>query len=398
MATETKTFYPGAYEDSSNVSITNGSNPVGKGSNNTTYAQLKPSYGGNVEGYAFWPFDVSAIPDNAVIESVSCATKASVSNSAITASIQLFSGTTGKGSAQSFTSTTASVHTLSGVAFTSSELADVRLRFGVKLSFGSSSYHGRFYGADLTVVYSVNSEKFMLKLGGAWHDIARVFKKVNGIWVEQTDLANVIEDGVRYQNGGEYASPYKTITVTGSGDAIYNDQTYPVAFLKINGENISSAGSYQVEPGTVVDFLATPFNYAYGTGTITLNGNSVGQSGDQNSVSYQHTVTENLTVKLSVTGSGIASVGHIDITTGGGSSANLISFTIAGTSYQAEEGMTWAEWCDSSYNTGYNSSEFWYDDYNVMCGPDSAMVCDSSTGMDVRPTATITNGGSYYLE
>lgn len=28
----------------------------------------------------------------------------------------------------------------------------------------------------------------------------------------------------------------------------------------------------------------------------------------------------------------------------------LITFTIAGTTYQAEEGMTWAEWIDSSYN------------------------------------------------
>ena len=30
----------------------------------------------------------------------------------------------------------------------------------------------------------------------------------------------------------------------------------------------------------------------------------------------------------------------------------LISFTIDGTSYQAEESMTWAEWVASSYNTG----------------------------------------------
>lgn len=29
----------------------------------------------------------------------------------------------------------------------------------------------------------------------------------------------------------------------------------------------------------------------------------------------------------------------------------LISFTINGTSYQAEDGMTWSEWCDSDYNT-----------------------------------------------
>lgn len=32
----------------------------------------------------------------------------------------------------------------------------------------------------------------------------------------------------------------------------------------------------------------------------------------------------------------------------------MISFTIGGTTYQAEEGMTWAEWCDSQYDTyGY---------------------------------------------
>lgn len=30
----------------------------------------------------------------------------------------------------------------------------------------------------------------------------------------------------------------------------------------------------------------------------------------------------------------------------------LISFTISGTSYQAESGMTWAEWIESKYNTG----------------------------------------------
>lgn len=41
-----------------------------------------------------------------------------------------------------------------------------------------------------------------------------------------------------------------------------------------------------------------------------------------------------------------------DIETEGATS--LISFTIDGTIYQAEEGMTWGEWCESDYNTrGY---------------------------------------------
>jgi len=33
-------------------------------------------------------------------------------------------------------------------------------------------------------------------------------------------------------------------------------------------------------------------------------------------------------------------------------SSTLITFTIAGTTYQAEEGMTWGEWVESEYNTG----------------------------------------------
>lgn len=35
-----------------------------------------------------------------------------------------------------------------------------------------------------------------------------------------------------------------------------------------------------------------------------------------------------------------------------GAGASLITFTIDGTTYQAEEGMTWGEWVDSSYNNG----------------------------------------------
>ena len=115
------------------------------------------------------------------------------------------------------------------------------LRISVTVS-GAFKLATNFYGADLTVTYTYQSEKFMLKLGGSWEGASRVFKKVSGIWVEQTELANVVEDGVRYKNGGEIESTGPT----------------------------------------------------------------------------------------------------------------LITFTIAGTSYQAEEGMTWGEWVASSYNTkGY---------------------------------------------
>lgn len=47
-------------------------------------------------------------------------------------------------------------------------------------------------------------------------------------------------------------------------------------------------------------------------------------------------------------------VGWTVVNDGEESGGDLINFTIGGTSYQAEEGMTWSEWTNSSYNTdGY---------------------------------------------
>lgn len=314
MATETKTFYPGAYvadDPAAYYNMIDATNPVGKGSANTTYASFenRPYQSGTV----YWPFNASIIPAEATIDSVACKAKGSCNNST-KGSMQLYSGTVAKGSATS-TKTSAAAYSLSCGTWTRAELDNIRLLTKItNTSSGSSIFY--FYGADLTVTYTYQSEKFMLKLGGAWHDVARVFKKVNGIWVEQTELANVIEDGVRYKNGGEYISPYKTISVTGSGYVTTSGQNYPIAYITIDGQKISSAGTYQVESGTTVDFLATPFYDTTLQSDITLNGQSVGTTGADHDVSYQHTVNEKMTVKLSVSGSDIYSwVGNIEITT-----------------------------------------------------------------------------------
>lgn len=46
----------------------------------------------------------------------------------------------------------------------------------------------------------------------------------------------------------------------------------------------------------------------------------------------------------------------------GGGSVSLITFTISGTEYQAEEGMTWREWV----NTNYNTSGYYNGDSNTI--------------------------------
>ena len=214
MATGSLTAHPGKYleGDYSFASISNETSPVGKGANNTTYAQIALKTGTNKETWVYWPFDLSAIPSNATIDSVSCSAKATVSttNSSHIKSrtIQLYSGTTSKGSATDLTNLD-TAHNLDCGTWTRAELQDCRLRMYARRSTlaASTDRYLHFYGADLTVTYTYKNEKFMLKLSGAYNDVARTFKKVSGIWVEQTELANVIEDGVRYQNGGEYVAP-----------------------------------------------------------------------------------------------------------------------------------------------------------------------------------------------
>lgn len=282
MATETKTFYPGAYKADSNdyYGMKNATNPVGKGSANTTYASFenRPYQSGIV----YWPFDTSIIPAEATIDSVACMAKGSC-NSSTKGSMQLYSGTVAKGSATS-TKTSAAVYNLSCGTWTRAELDNIRLLTKItNKNSGSSIFY--FYGADLTVAYTYQSEKFMLKLGGAWHDVARVFKKVNDIWVEQTDLSSVIPGNVRYQNGGEYVPPVKTVTITGQG-WIYSGNTF--LGVVINGVAYAQPTIVEVDAGTVIQVHAASEVY--------LNGVVVSRNGSI----YSHTVNENCTINLEI--------------------------------------------------------------------------------------------------
>ncbi len=300
MATETKTFYPGAYDSgaSSVQSVTNATNPVGKGSTNTTYATINLVTGSRATTTIYWPFDLSAIPSGAEIDSVSCKVKASVSSTigVNSASVQLYSGSISKGSSTSILSTSTSAETLSVGTWTRSELQNCRLCLKAKRGTSSTSIKRSllFYGADIAVTYTYKNEKFMLKLSGAYNDVARTFKKVSGIWVEQTDLANVIEDGVRYQNGVEYVSPYKTVTVTGSGE---DSEGYFHSSVSIGGIQYKSATTLQVEPGTVVTIKT--YQHA-----IYLNGVLV--AAQTMFPTYEHTVTSDCSINL--VNSGVESV------------------------------------------------------------------------------------------
>lgn len=158
MKEKTVVFYPAAYDTTnySYASISNANNPVGKGPSNTTYAQINLKTGNKAETYVFFPFDLSAIPKNATIVSVSCTAKGYISITSEYASgqMQLYAGSTAKGVATTLTQSE-TTWTLTGGTWTRAELENFRLRLYAQrtLSLTTSSFYLRFYGAELTVTY-----------------------------------------------------------------------------------------------------------------------------------------------------------------------------------------------------------------------------------------------------
>ena len=71
--------------------------------------------------------------------------------------------------------------------------------------------------------------------------------------------------------------------------------------------------------------------------------------------------------------------------------ATLISFTIDGTSYQAEDGMTWAQWVDSSYNT----DGFTVDVVDNTIRNRATYLYTSSNMQFVYSSNTVISGGAY---
>lgn len=211
MATNTITVYPASYDQSnySYASVNSSyplSNPIGKGSNNSTYAQWTLKTGSSAESYVFYKFDLSEIPSNATIDSVSCSAKgyiSSTTSSRISArTMQMYYGTsTAKGSSVNM-STTASAQTISCGTWTREELNDCRIRIYAKRgsSQTTTSRTARFYGATLTVTYTVPDDGpiLYLKEDGIWNAYSAVYKKANGIWVQQSDLESVLNSTAKY--------------------------------------------------------------------------------------------------------------------------------------------------------------------------------------------------------
>ena len=158
--TQSVTLIPSNYTGLTGMTI-NSSYPITRGYSNadsTEYTRFDVNT--STTGSVFFLFDTSSIPAGATITSVTARGKARVSNtSRVTSTVmQLYSGSTAKGSNTTFGVTTASTQNLSpGNSWTRSDLSDLRLKIGGTASSSTSSRRIDFYGADVTVTYTVTT-------------------------------------------------------------------------------------------------------------------------------------------------------------------------------------------------------------------------------------------------
>ena len=133
--------------------LTNASNAYAS-TTSTNRATLSGSSGTTT---TYLGFDFSSIPDNAIIESIACSFKASVSNTGnvTSATTQLYYGTTTASASVSFRNTTARVYTLTNItAVSRANLNDLKLLVTLVTST-TRTRSAYIYGADLTITYSI---------------------------------------------------------------------------------------------------------------------------------------------------------------------------------------------------------------------------------------------------
>lgn len=209
MATRTYIGYPVNYdEDNSTVNgVSNESNAF-TDSSSTTYAQFTSVPGWNANTVIFFDFNCSSIPTAATITSVECSVKcqhtATWSSESFTAtSIQLYNGTENeKGEASTYSAST-TTYTLDTGTWSRAELNDIKLRIGATRGIKNmtNTYYIRVYGATLTVNYTYNEDdlisKMYIKNDGVWTPYNRVYKKINGVWIEQ-DISLIGDSSIKY--------------------------------------------------------------------------------------------------------------------------------------------------------------------------------------------------------
>lgn len=249
--------------------------------------------------------------------------------------------------------------------------------------------------------------------------ICTMFHTINAVTHVYSGVAYTVKNSVNYDTTRRYvygqfsSSVSNTITFTIS-DIIVTENDVKT----INGQSLIGSGDIVIEGGSSGGGAYAEVNHGTSDTTFTLTPNTFHvwdevasldlsfadeQTGVANEYLFQFTsgstattltlpdglkwtnddaptISENMIYQISIL-KGLASVLEFS----NPKIVILIEFSIAGTTYQAEEGMTWTQWVDTIYNTGY-----WQVYGNKIKNP-----YDGTTVKNVTATDTIISGNSY---
>lgn len=238
--------------DHSYYSISNASQGYAN-STSSNYATVNLTRGSSASSYIYWEFSLPTIPDNATIDSISCNYRAGVSSTSTryiaSATIQMCSNKTTKGSSKSIMSTSPSASSFTSAQMGTWTVAEINA--GVKLktsatrgtSSTNSNYAIRFYGADIEIEYTeATGNKVYIKVSGTWKEASDVlvkhngnwisfedvYKKVNGSWTQQDDPSIIFDEDKLYINSYTFPTGYTKLRYLESNNAQMIDTNYIV--------------------------------------------------------------------------------------------------------------------------------------------------------------------------
>lgn len=203
----TATLIPSTYYlSSSHLTMTNAENMYAPVSS-TTYATLTNTDASTSYYYCYIRgFDINTIPARAQVSSFTVKIRGRASG-AYNSALYLCHGTTTFSNAtasQLPNSSTVTTRTFANGAVTWADIVSYGDTFGIRINCrrnakNTQSYY-YIYGAEIDVTYEepAISDIIYFKSGNTWVEATKAYKKVGGIWVEQTDLTTVFDSGTNY--------------------------------------------------------------------------------------------------------------------------------------------------------------------------------------------------------
>ena len=149
-------------------------------------------------------FNIGDIPANAQVSSFTVKIRGRASG-AYNAAMYLSHGTTTISNAtatQLPNSSTVATRTFNNGALTWADIVGYGSTFGIRINCRRNAKNTqawwRVYGAEIDVTYTAPTNTMWFRNNGTYVAGVKTYKKVNGIYVEQSDLTQVFDSGTNY--------------------------------------------------------------------------------------------------------------------------------------------------------------------------------------------------------